>query len=111
VEAELLILDLTDTGMSAGPLSFMLQVLFLFQDRVSLCSPGCPGAHSVDQARLELRNLPAFASQVLGLKACATTARLVCIFVWYVYTFTCVCTGVRAHTHTYACDAVPGVNV
>jgi hypothetical protein len=51
--------------------------LFVFRDRVSLCSPGCPGTHSVDQAGLELRNLPAFASQVLGLKACATTARLI----------------------------------
>ena len=29
----------------------------LFRDRVSLCSPGCPGTHSVDQAGLELRNL------------------------------------------------------
>jgi hypothetical protein len=43
-----------------------------FQDRVSLCSPGCPGTHSVDQAGLELRNPPASASQVLGLKAWAT---------------------------------------
>ncbi|GAB1294718.1 M-phase inducer phosphatase 1 [Apodemus speciosus] len=43
------------------------------KDRVSLCSPGCPGTHSVDQAGLELRNPPASASQVLGLKACATT--------------------------------------
>jgi hypothetical protein len=32
---------------------------FFFGDRVSLCSPGCPGTHSVDQAGLELRNLPA----------------------------------------------------
>jgi hypothetical protein len=40
---------------------------------VSLCSPGCPGTHSVDQAGLELRNPPASASRVLGLKACATT--------------------------------------
>jgi hypothetical protein len=31
----------------------------------------CPGTHSVDQAGLELRNLPASASQVLGLEACA----------------------------------------
>jgi hypothetical protein len=46
---------------------------FVFRDRVSLFSPGCPGTHSVDQAGLELRNLPASASQVLGLKACATT--------------------------------------
>jgi hypothetical protein len=47
--------------------------LILFQDRVSLCSSGCPGTHSVDQAGLELRNPPASVSQVLGLKACATT--------------------------------------
>jgi hypothetical protein len=46
-----------------------------FRDRVSLYSPGCPGTHSVDQAGLELRNPPASASQVLGIKACATTAR------------------------------------
>jgi hypothetical protein len=43
----------------------------VFRDRVSLCSPGCPGTHSVDQAGLELRNSPASASLVLGLKACA----------------------------------------
>ena len=52
-------------------LVFCLFVLF-FRDRVSLCSPGCPGTHSVDQAGLELRNQPASASQVLGLKACTT---------------------------------------
>jgi hypothetical protein len=46
---------------------------FFFWGRVSLCSPGCPGTHSVDQAGLELRNPPASASQVLGLKVCATT--------------------------------------
>jgi hypothetical protein len=44
-----------------------------FQDRVSLYSPGCPGAHFVDQAGLELRNPLASASRVLGLKACTTT--------------------------------------
>jgi hypothetical protein len=46
---------------------------FVFRDRVSLHSPGCPGTHFVDQAGLELRNPPASASQVLGLKACTTT--------------------------------------
>jgi hypothetical protein len=46
-----------------------------FRGRVSLCSPGCPGTHFVDQAGLKLRNPPASASQVLELKACATTAR------------------------------------
>jgi hypothetical protein len=43
------------------------------RDRVSsLYSPGYPETHFVDQAGLELRNLPASASRVLGLKACAT---------------------------------------
>jgi hypothetical protein len=55
-----------------------LFVCFLFfvlsRDRASLCSLGCPGTHSVDQAGLELRNPPASASQVLGLKSCTTTA-------------------------------------
>ena len=60
------------------------RVLFLcsvFRDRVSLCSPGCPGTHSVDQAGLELRNPPASASQVLGLKVCATTAQHLFAFI------------------------------
>jgi hypothetical protein len=52
---------------------FLFFFFLVFRDRVSLCSPGCPGTHSVDQAGLELRNPPASASQVLGLKACATT--------------------------------------
>jgi hypothetical protein len=45
---------------------------FFFPDRVSLYSPGCSGTHFVDQADLELRNLPASASRVLGLKVCVT---------------------------------------
>jgi hypothetical protein len=53
---------------------FFFFFLLVFRDRVSLYSPGSPGTHSVDQAGLELRNLPASASRVLGLKACATTA-------------------------------------
>ena len=51
-------------------------LFFVFRDRVSLYSPGCPGTLFVDQAALELRNLPAFASQVLRLKACTTTPGL-----------------------------------
>ena len=46
-----------------------LSLFFLslvFRDRVSLYSTGCPGTHSVHQAGLELRNLPASASQVSG---------------------------------------------
>ena len=33
-------------------------LFYFFRDRVSLCSLGCPGTHSVDQAGLELRDLP-----------------------------------------------------
>jgi hypothetical protein len=36
--------------------------VFVFRDRVSLYSPGCPGTHFVEQAGLKLRNLPASAS-------------------------------------------------
>ena len=30
---------------------------FVFPDRISLCSPGCPETHSVDQAGLELTEI------------------------------------------------------
>jgi hypothetical protein len=42
---------------------FVLFWFLVFRDRVSLYSPGCPGTHFVDQAGLELRNLPASAFQ------------------------------------------------
>jgi hypothetical protein len=45
---------------------FFLFSFLIFQDRVSLYSPGCPG-HFVAQAGLELRNPPASASWVLAL--------------------------------------------
>jgi hypothetical protein len=41
---------------------FVCLFVFVFRDRVSLYSPGCPGTHFVDQAGLQLRNLPASAS-------------------------------------------------
>ncbi|CAO2627870.1 hypothetical protein LEMLEM_LOCUS19714 [Lemmus lemmus] len=53
----------------------ILHSSFVFQDKVCLCSSGCPGTHSVDQAGLELRDSPAFAPQVLELKVCTTTIR------------------------------------
>ena len=31
-------------------------LLFVFQDKVSLCSAGYPGTHSVDQAGLQIRD-------------------------------------------------------
>jgi hypothetical protein len=68
---------------------------FVFQDRVSLCSPGCPRTHSVDQAGLELRNPPASASQVLGLKTCATTAQLRFILIYVSMCITHSCRYLR----------------
>jgi hypothetical protein len=49
------------TGICLFPLHYAwllcLFFVLVFQDRVSLYSPGCLGTHSVDQAGLELRNL------------------------------------------------------
>ena len=50
---------------------FCLFILFCFFEVVSLCSLGCPGTHSVDQAGLKLK---AVCLPLLGLKACATSA-------------------------------------
>jgi hypothetical protein len=77
--------------------SFFFFSFLIFRDRVSLCSPGCPGTHSVDQAGLELRNPPAPASQVLGLKACATTpGSLFLLTLTFIYVSLCVPRVTRA---------------
>ena len=53
--------------------SFFYFLFFVYFDiGFLLYSLGCPGTNSVDQAGLELRNLPASVSQVVGLKACNT---------------------------------------
>jgi hypothetical protein len=51
----------------------------VFRDRVSLCGPGCPGTHCVDQAGLELRNPPASASSA-GIKGVHHQAPLIYTF-------------------------------
>ena len=56
-------------------------LLFIFQDKVSLCSAGYPGTHSVDQAGLQIRDSADSASWVLGLKSCTITAQLKIIFI------------------------------
>ena len=92
----LLWFELRTFGRAVGcsyPLSHLtspwLFFVLFFWDRVSLCSPGCPGTHSVNQAGLELRNPLASASQVLGLKACATHTQLLCVYfidhIFYTY--------------------------
>jgi hypothetical protein len=45
----------------SSPYFYKLFFVFVFRDMVSLCSPGCPGTHFIDQAGLELRNPPASA--------------------------------------------------
>ena len=51
---------------------FIYLFILGFRDRVSLCSAGFPGTLSVDQADLELRELPVSASWMLELKVYAT---------------------------------------
>jgi hypothetical protein len=56
---------------------FFFFFFFGFLETGFLCVDlGSPGSHSVDQAGLKLRDPPASASRVLGLKVCTTTARL-----------------------------------
>jgi hypothetical protein len=57
-------------------LFFVFLFFCFFSRQGSLYSPGCPGTHFVDQAGLKVRNPPASASRVLGLKACATIPSL-----------------------------------
>jgi hypothetical protein len=66
--------------------NLFLFLVLVFQDRVSLCSSGCPGTHFVDQAGCELRNPPASASRVLGLKVCATMPGFTYDFLMKIYT-------------------------
>jgi len=82
-------------------LALICFVLF-FQDRVSLYSLGCPGTHSVDQAGLELRNPPASASRVLGLKVCATTPgwQSVFLFGWFFWDRVSLCSPGCPGTHS-----------
>jgi hypothetical protein len=86
IRSHLLIVSLRAWAISVLVLNvFLLFVgfFFLISRRVSLYRPGCPGTHSVDQAGLEHKNLPAPASQVLGLKASTTTARPKCHYFYF----------------------------
>jgi hypothetical protein len=67
-----LFFDITNFYFCYFGLNSNLVFVCVFQDRVSLYSPGCPETHTVDHAGLKLRD-PASAFQMLGLM-CATTA-------------------------------------
>jgi hypothetical protein len=70
--------------------------LFVFQDRVSLFSPGCPGtlSLSVDQAGLELRDTPASAG-IKGVSHHSLVFELIfilkCILVPFPFSFLFFC--------------------
>ena len=55
---------------------FVCFIDFFFKAESHLCSPGCPGSHSVHQAGLRLRDSPASISPLLGLEVCV----LLCYF-------------------------------
>ena len=59
-------------------------VVCLFGDRVSLCSPGCPGTHS----------------------ACATTARLLKLFLMYLFNLMGVLPEYMHVYHVWSCGQV-----
>jgi hypothetical protein len=59
----------------ALPFCFVL-FCFVFQDRVSLYSPGCPGTHSVGQAGLELQKSACLCLPSAGIKGVRHHARL-----------------------------------
>ena len=76
-----------------GFISFVFVFVFvcLFETGF-LCSPDCPGTHSVGQAGLKLRNLPAFAFNVLGIKGVSQhhPSFLFCfVLVWIFWLFVC----------------------
>jgi hypothetical protein len=55
---------------------------------MSLCTFDCLRTYYIDQAGLKLRDLPASASQVLGLKVCTTMSSLtgLCFKRWIIKT-------------------------
>jgi hypothetical protein len=57
-------------------MEFVLCCCFCFETGFLCIAPAVLELTLIDQAGLELRNPPASASQVVGLKACATTALL-----------------------------------
>jgi hypothetical protein len=68
---------------------FCFVLFFCFWDQVSLYNLGCPGTHFVDQAGLKLRNPPASASWVLGLKALATMpGSKMCLLITVIWSIT-----------------------
>jgi hypothetical protein len=70
-------------------LFYLFIYLFIFETGFLCIVLADPGIHSVYQAGLELRNPPASASRVLGLKACTATPS--CFFFFQMSNFCCFC--------------------
>jgi hypothetical protein len=67
----------SDTTMYMYTCVYVYMCIYIFFSKTGfLCVALAVLELTLDQAGLELRNLPASASQVLGLKACATTSSL-----------------------------------
>ena len=68
--------SLSEVTLLKSAILWLYKVIFSFSplvvwDRVSACSPGCPGTHSVDQAGFELTQITFLCLRVLGLEVCA----------------------------------------
>lgn len=70
----------TVVAAAAAPFAVDIIVAFVFQERVFLCRPSCPGIPFLNQAMLELRDL-------LGLKACVTTPSCFCLCILFSFPF------------------------
>ena len=74
----------TTAVSSSNPWTFLfvcwLDWVGFLETRFICLAIGCPGTHSVDQAGLRLKDLPASVSRALGLKACATRSCSPCTF-------------------------------
>jgi hypothetical protein len=82
-------MKITKTSENSLYINFQFFFFFWFFETGFLCVvlAGCSGTRSVHQAGLELRNPPASASQVLGLKACATTPGPFLLFFKFIFIF------------------------
>jgi hypothetical protein len=63
-------------------LFFVWLVGCFFQDRVSLCSPGCPETHFVDQAGLGTQKSAYLCLPSAGIKSVRLHGWLSCLFLW-----------------------------
>jgi hypothetical protein len=69
--------NLRQRQMSWSYLAFFFLLFLVFRDRVSLCSPGCPGTHFVDQAGLETQKSACLCLPSAGIKGVRHHAQVI----------------------------------